>query len=177
MNRLFSLCLALLLAACASLPRTIDITLKQLEAAFARKLPQPHRMFDILDVRLAAPRVTLLPESSRLRVDVSVTASDRFLRQPVAGDAAFSFGVRWEPADATIRLAEVRVERLDLEGLPQPLRGHLQRLGTALGAALLEGVVLHQFSAAQLEKAQGYTPGEIRVTPDALRITLQPPAH
>jgi hypothetical protein len=42
---------------------------------------------------------------------------------------------------------------------------------------MLEGTALHSFSPDQVAKAQGWTPGEIRVTSGGIRISLLPPVR
>ncbi|MBA2672996.1 DUF1439 domain-containing protein [Ramlibacter sp.] len=177
--RLFRL-LALLwvaawLAGCATGPRTVEVPRDQLQAALAKRFPFQARFLDVVDVQASAPRLQLLPESNRVRTSVALAASSRVLRNTLQGDVEMSFGLRYEPADTSIRLADVRVERIDLQGVPEGLRGQLQRLGPFLAERMLEGAPLHTFSPDQVAKAQGWTPGEIRVTSSGLRISLLPP--
>ncbi|MES2939116.1 MAG: DUF1439 domain-containing protein [Pseudomonadota bacterium] len=179
--RLFRL-LALLsvaawLAGCATGPRTVEVSRDQLQAALARRFPVQARYLEVVDVQASAPRLQLLPESNRLRTSVALAASSRLLRNTLQGDIDVSFGLRYEPVDTSIRLADVRVERIDLQGVPESLRGQLQRLGPFLAERMLEGVPLHSFSPDQVAKAQGWTPGEIRVTSDGIRISLLPPVR
>lgn len=165
------------LAGCASAPRTVDIPQEQLQAALARRFPFNDRFLQLLDLQAQAPRLQLLPESNRLRVDIALSASDRVVGRAMQGSLGLSFAPRYEPADASIRMADVRVERLDLLGLPQALQSQLHRLGPLLAERVLEGVALHTFRPEEVAKAQGWTPSDLRVTPAGLRVTLQPPAR
>jgi hypothetical protein len=172
----FAVCMAVL-AGCASVPRTVEISQEQLQAALARRFPFNDRALQLLDVQAQAPRLQLLPESNRLRVDIALSASDRVVGRAMQGSLGLSFAPRYEPADASIRMADVRVERLDLLGLPQALQPQLHRLGPLLAERVLEGTALHTFKPDDVAKAQGWTPSDLRVTPAGLRVTLQPPAR
>lgn len=165
------------LAGCASVPRTVEISQEQLQAALARRFPVNDRFLQLLDVQADAPRLQMLPESNRLRVDIALSASDRIIRRAMRGGLALSFAPRYEPADASIRMGDVRVERLELAGLPDGLQSQVQRLGPLLAERVLEGAALHTFKPEDVAKAQGWTPSDLRVTPAGLRMTLQPPAR
>ena len=173
----FLLCVAAWLAGCATGPRTVELSREQLQAALAKRFPLQARYLDVVDVQASAPRLQLLPESNRMRTSVALTAASRLLRDTLRGDVDMSFGLRYEPSDTSIRLADVRVERIDLQGVPEALRGQLQRLGPFLAERMLEGAPLHTFSPDQVAKAQGWTPSEIRVTASGLRISLLPPVR
>jgi hypothetical protein len=177
-KRLFLvLSFAALLAGCASVPRTVEIPREKLQAALDKRFPAQERFVQLLDVQLSAPRLQLQPESNRLRTDFGLQMSDRIVRRVLQGHLDLSFGLRYEPSDASIRLADVRVERLDLRGLPEQWSGYLHRLGPFVTEQMLEDIRLHSFTPEELNRAQGWTPGELRVTHSGVRITLQPPVR
>jgi hypothetical protein len=166
-----------LLAGCATVPRTVEIPHEKLQAALAKRFPINERVLQLLDLQVSTPTLQLLPESNRLRVDMALTGSDRLARRQMQGGLALSFSPRWEAADASIRMGDVRVERFDLQGLPEVLQSQLQRLGPVLAERALEGTALHTFRPDEMEKARGYVPSELRVTSTGLRVTLQPPVR
>lgn len=168
---------AVLLAGCASVPRTVEVPREKLQAALDKRFPAQARFLELLEVQLSAPRLQLQPESNRLRTDFGLQMSDRIVRRALQGNLDLSFGLRYEPSDASIRLTDVRVERLDLRGLPEQWAGTLTRLGPFVTEKMLESVALHSFTPEELNRAQGWTPGELRVTSTGVRITLQPPAR
>jgi hypothetical protein len=167
---------SLLLAACASGPRTLEIPRAQLEAALARRFPIETRAGDLFSFKVAQPQLALLPESNRLRLDFDVEAMNRVVPRAVRGALSLSFALRWEASDASIRLTQVRAERFDVQGLPESLRRELQPLGIAVAERVLEDMSLRTFRPDELARAQGYTPGAIRVTPTGVLIELLPPA-
>jgi hypothetical protein len=167
--------LALLLSACATVPRSVEISQQQIESALARRMPYENRVADLLIVKVGSPRLALQPEANRLRLGLTVDAMDRIVRRAVQGELAVSFGLRYESSDASLRATAVRVERFDLQGVPEQWRGMLQGVGMLAGEQLVEGAVLHRFTPEQLARAGGWTPGDIRVTSRGVRVELVAP--
>lgn len=163
------------LAGCASIPRSVEISAAQIQSALAKHFPFESRAGDLFVVKVGAPRVSLLPDVNRLRLEFTFEATDRIVRNAVHGELALSFGLRYEPSDASLRLVDVHVERVDLQRLPDAWRRQLEPLAGAVGERLLEGMVLRTFTPEQLARAQGYRPGEIRVTAGGVRIELLAP--
>jgi hypothetical protein len=98
------------------------------------------------------------------------------VHRAIRGRTSVSFGLRYEASDRSIRLADVRVEAIELQGLPDAWRRQLEPLAARVGEQLLEGTVLHAFRAEDLARANGFTPGALRVTPTGVRVELVPAA-
>lgn len=162
------------LSACATLPREVDISRQQLEAALARRFPFEARAGGLFSARAGVPHLELLPQSNRLRLALGVDATERLTRAALHADLALSFGLRYEPSDATIRAAGVRVDELAVAGLPEAGREVFRMAGELMAEQLLENAVLHTLRPEDLAKAQGLRPGELRVTATGVRIELVP---
>ena len=177
-KRFVSVLAAALLVGCASSPRSIEISKEQLQSALDRRFPTGSRQLDLLDVRVSTPRLLeLQPQHNRMRMGFSLTAAARSGRAPLTGDMVLSFGLRYEPVYSALQLANVRVEQLDVDGMPEAARSLLRSLGPTMAQPLLEGATVYTFTPQELAKAQGWTPGEIRVTSNGLHMTLLPPAR
>ncbi len=163
------------LAGCAVWPRSIEISEAQLQQQLDRQFPVSRQVLRIFDVTLGQPQLTLLPASNRIATAFDVSIGERWLREPYRGSFALSYGLRYEPRDATIRLADVHVEQLRLEGAPAALQRELDRFGVLLAEQLLDGEVIHTFSATDVAAAQrqGLEPGAIHVGRHAISIGLQ----
>lgn len=174
---LLALCLAGL-SGCVSLlgPRTIEVPEAQLQQLLARQFPFNNRFLELLDVTVTAPRVTLLPDTNRIGTELEVSASDRVFKNPLKGSIALNYGLRFEPSDNTVRLANVRVERFRIDGAGGSLQDQVNRLGALLAEQLLKDMVIHTFKPEDMRSAQGrgYEPGDIKVTPRGLSFTLNP---
>ena len=164
-----------LLAACATGPRAIEISQQQLQAALERRFPWEARPGGLLVMNVGVPRLRLLPQENRLRLDFTAEPSERIMRGVPRGTFALSFGLRYAPADTSIRATEVRVEQAEVQGIPQELRGFLQLAAALVAENLLDGTVLYTLRPEDVARAGGWTPGDIRVTPDGARIELLPP--
>jgi len=171
---------ALWLAGCAALlgPRTVEIPEVRLQQLLARQFPLRSRVLELFDINVAAPRLTLLPETNRVSTEFDLAIGDRLLKTPYQGTLALSYGLRYESSDRTVRLADLRIERAELReagALPGVSR-QLDRVGSAVAEKLLGDPIVYALTAKDLETVQGrgYQPSDIRVTPRGLTITLIP---
>lgn len=166
------------LAGCASLlgPRTVTIGEDELAQRLAARFPLDRRLLELLDMRVAAPRVRLLPESNRLGIDLELTLDERLSRRRFPVAVSLQSGLRFDATQSAVTLADVRVQRLRVDGMPEAAAETLQRFGAPLLESVLDGVAVHRFTQDQLEAAsgRGWRPGAIDVTPHGVRITLQP---
>ena len=168
----------LLLGACAAVlgPRNIEVSQQRLQELVARRFPVNKRYLELFDVTISTPRLTLLPEANRIATQLDVTAIDRLLRRPMNGSMDLNYALRFEPADNTVRLADVRVDSFQIGDAPGPLQNQLNRIGRLLAEEMLDGEVVHTLRPEDVKNAQGrgYQPGELKVTPRGLVLTLNP---
>jgi len=165
-------------AGCAALlgPRTVEVSQAQLQQVIERQFPIERRYLELLDVRVALPRVMLRPEENRLATEFEVRVTDRLFRVEHRGEIALNYGLRYEPGDHSVRLTNVRVDRFDVDGAPALLRQQLDRVAVQLAEQTLNERPLYTLRAKDIEAVQGrgYQPADIRVTPAGLVITLLP---
>lgn len=168
------------LAGCAALntgPRTVEISEAQLLALISRPFPRSQRYFELFDVTLSGPRLRLLPEQNRIGTELSYSLGASVLSQrQMTGTLALSYGLRFDASDATLRLANVKVERFDLSALPRAYAGRAQRLGALLTEDLLRDVVVHRLSEADQRRLaqRSLRPADVRVLPGRLQLRLEP---
>lgn len=178
MRRRVLLRLALLapLAGCAALGGARTYTLDEAEIArlIAREFPFSKRLLEVLDVQVDTPRVRLLPTTNRIGTDLDVKASERVFGRQLAGRMGLDYALRYDEADRTLELADVRVERLVFDDLPASMQPLINRLGPVLAEQLLNGFVLRRFKPEELRGVlgQGLKPGAITVTERGLELRL-----
>lgn len=171
--------LILALAGCALLPgpRSVHLPEAKLAAMIAGQFPFSARYLELFDVTLDTPRVRLMPQDNRIgtELDYRIGAS-LFGRRQAGGTLGLSYGLRYEPADQTVRLTQVRVERFDVPGVPQAQAARASRLGGLLAESLLQDFVIHRLKPEDLRGLQGwgYQPGALQVVPGGLRLQLDP---
>ena len=177
MRSLLALVLALGLGACAGLgPRTVRVSQAELEGRLAQQFPRQQRVMELVDVTFATPRLRLLPERNRVATELDFTAADRLSGRPWRGAIALDYALRFEPADASVRLAQVRVDRVSLEGGGGALPVVGQRLGALLAERLLDDQIVWRAQPEQLARLQraGGATGVVNVTAAGLEVTLTP---
>ncbi len=176
--------LVALLSACATLapgPKDIFLSEARLQQLIGSQFPFNNRLLDILEVQASAPRIKLDATNNRIHtaLDLGLTArglgallSERDLK----GSIDLSYGLRFEPSDASVRMTDVRVTKLDVPLGGQRWQGTMGKLGGALAEQVLRDYTLYKFSAKDLEAAKGwgYKPGAFSITPQGLALSLQP---
>ena len=187
------------LAGCASLlgPQVISLGQADLDRLLARKFPMTRRVLELLEVTLTAPRIQLLPERNRIAVVLDLASQERLSGLVGRARLGFDSALRYEPRDATLRLTQVRVQQLSLDGSSPTLPGAttaagpsstvtpvasvapvapglLARLGQSLAATALDEMVLYSVPAERLADLRrlGLVPGAVTVTVRGVEITL-----
>lgn len=170
--------LAMAGAACSALPAArggppgYTVSAEQLQQAVASRFPLRYPVGGLLDLKLQAPRLRLLPELNRLGAELVVEAAGPALRRSYSGAFDLDFGLRYEARDQTIRAHQLRVNSMRFPGLPPGPSELLNAYGPALAGQALQDVVLHQLRPQDLalSDAMGLQPGSITVTPTGVRI-------
>ena len=187
---LVALVSAAALAACGSFggPRTVTLDEAQIGLWVARQFPVQRRVLELFDLEIAAPTLRLIPERNRLAGDFSVVGSDRLSRRPVRGRLVLESALRYEPSDASLRLLQVRVQRIELDlastatPAPQPPsaaaapNSPASRAATAMAEQVLEDFAIYRIPPQRIEslRALGLSPGAVTVTSRGIEITFEP---
>jgi hypothetical protein len=146
-SRFAVMVLWILLAACANLdPRHVTLSAGEVQSLVERRFPRQQRVMELLDVNLTNPVVKLVPERNRMATSMDLQASERLSGRVLRGSLALDHGLRFEPSDATVRLANVRVEEMKLELAGTPLSGQAARLGALLAERVLDDFVIYRVS-------------------------------
>jgi hypothetical protein len=168
----------MLLAACAGLggPKVVTIGEAELAALVEKQFPFDRRMLEVIDVRVGAPRLTLLPERNRLGTELQVEMSDRIFGRALSGRVALDYALRYDAPTQSVRLADVRVGALQFDGATGTLAAASRGLGPLLVEKLLEDAAIYRFKPEQLQDRLGgrVEPGAVTVTSRGVEITLQP---
>lgn len=165
------------LGACASLDeRSLTLSQAELQALLERQFPRQQRVFELLDVSLSRPSLRLVPERNRLFTALELAATERLSGRQMRGSLGVEHGLRFEPGDATLRLAQVRVEAFQLELAGTPLSGQAARLGALLAERSLEDFVVYRLSdeKRQLMARAGVNNAELAVTARGVEMRFVP---
>lgn len=165
----------LALTGCASLgPRSVTLTESDLASLMSKHFPATQRVAEIAEVTVSSPRVWLIPERNRLGARFDLSAGDRLFRSSVQGRLALDCALRFEPSDDSIRLAQVRVQQLELDNNAWAAAAPpVQRLGALVAERMLEGLSVYQLKPEQAQRLHdsGLKPA-IAVTARGVELTL-----
>jgi hypothetical protein len=165
------------LGACASLDaRSLTLSQAELQALLERQFPRQQRVFELLDMSLSRPSLRLVPERNRLFTALELAATERLSGRQLRGSLGVEHGLRFEPVDATLRLAQVRVEAFQLALAGTPLSGQAARLGALLAERSLEDFVVYRLSdeKRQLMARAGVNNAELAVTARGVEMRFVP---
>ncbi len=168
------LCLALLLAACASLPgpRSFTLTPSDIERHIEADLGTTFELFKGLDIR--RPEVALMPVSDRLQLTWNVRVPDGPTGSPLGVAVALAGKPVLNEARNGVTLTQVTIEDVRVTGVPALFNLGLAQLGERKGASLPD-LPLLVLPAEQLTRNQvAYGATAVAVTFTGLRIDLEP---
>ena len=186
---LTALGLAVLVAGCSGFggPRTVTLDEAQIAAWIGRQFPVQRRVLELFDLEIAAPTLRLIPERNRLAGDFTITGSDRLSRRPVRGRMVLESALRFEPADASVRLVQVRVQRIDLDtsasaaaplspAAPTAPSSPTSRAAIVMAEQVLEDLAIYRIPPQRIEslRALGLSPGAVTVTSRGIEVTFEP---
>jgi hypothetical protein len=172
------LALLALLSGCAGLIGThdVDISESQLTLLMARQFPMERKVMEVIDLDIANPVLTLIPQDNRVGTELDVTAVDRLFGTTATGHVKLDYGLRFQPSDHTIRMTQVRVRELTLASGSSNLHGAAQRIGGLVAENALENLVLYRMKPAQADEMDrlGLVASPITVTPQGLHMSVSP---
>jgi hypothetical protein len=172
------------LLGCAALkpqPKTLMVSEAKLQQLINGQFPFNSKMLEVLDVGVSSPKISFDAANNRINtsLDLNVVGSGivgLLTKRDYKGGIDLSYGLRFEPSDNSVRMTDVKVGKLSVNGAPELMERPISRLGVALAQKLLSDQVLYKVSAQDLEAAKGwgYKPGAFKIAPGGLAITLDP---
>jgi hypothetical protein len=139
-----------------------------LSARFPLRLGAP----GLLELRVGAPRLLLLPARNKLGVTLLVETAGPGLRHAEPGELDLVFALRYESTDRSLRAREPEVLDLRLPGLSPDGARVFRRVLPRLAAEAMAEVVVHRFTAADLAlpATLGFEPDTLTVLDDGLLV-------
>ena len=154
---------------------TVTLHADEIQALLQKSFPRERRLLDAVDVSIAAPRTRLLPDSNRIGAVLDVQARERVFGGSWSGRLDFDAALRWDAAEQSVRLTQVRVQDLVLNSAGNATRSTTERLGAAVAERMLQDLSLYRLKperAAQLQQ-KGYAPSAVTVTSRGVEITFE----
>jgi hypothetical protein len=177
----FKLALTLMCAAaagCASVvgPRTITLTEADVARQIAKQYPLERKLLGELTVRVEAPRVKLLSTSNRIGTDLDFSGSLDRSGKGSRGTIALDYALRYDEAAQAVRMTQVRVGKVQIDGLGDKPKAVVDKFGALLAEQLFNDAAIYRFKPEDLKTAEGkgYKPGAVTVTSRGVEILLVP---
>jgi len=171
--------LALAVAGCGSIGSQLGsetLSVRQLDQLMGQVFPYTRGFAGLVDLSLQNPRLQLLPQANRLGTVLDLVAAERITGRRFSGSIDLDYGLRYDADQGAIRLADVRVKRLDVEQLAAPQRALVNQYAPRLVELLLSDAVLYRLSEQRLKLANQLGVGvtSLRVRDDGLHIEMGP---
>lgn len=156
--------------------KTYTVPLAQMQQGVDQKFPVRKRLADIVDIQVQSPRLKLLPTVNRLGTELDMNVLERVGGRRYNGLLVLDYGLRFERSDNSVRMTDVRVSGVRLADVPEPYNSLIAGTLPRLAEQLLADYVVHTVSEQDMSLVSnlGFEPGEIKVTPAGLRVTLEP---
>lgn len=165
------------LPGCSSLsgPRQVEIPLAKLQAGLDRRFPTDNRLFELIDLRLSRPRLTLLPETDRVAIGLEAYAAPPFMQQSFTGTLALSGRLYVDAARGAVFMSEAQVDNFTLSGIDRSLQQQLAGAANKLMGTLVRDVPVYNFRMEDLRYAGiQFVPTRLVTTRTGLQVTLEP---
>ena len=170
-----ALCMALLLGACSTLlgPRTLHLSVADLQTALANRLPLDNRYLGLFDVRLTNPQLSL--QDGRLRIALDAGVRPLLAQNSWNGSFAVSGVPRIDAGKRSLMLGQIRVDNLNVNGLAPAYSSQLGRLGSALAELFITDLPIYTFKATDFSYAgMQFMPSALNTASNGLVITFEP---
>ncbi|WBY01172.1 DUF1439 domain-containing protein [Ramlibacter tataouinensis] len=152
------------------------ISATTLHQALSERFPVRLGLGGLLELQVSAPRLHLVPVRNQLGAALQAQAGGPVLQPLPPGELDLVFGVRYEPADRTLRAHRPEILELRLPGLAPAAAEALHELLPAMARQVLGDIVLHRFSPRELALADtlGFEPDQVTVVDDGLVLAFAP---
>ena len=163
-------------AAGADALRTITLSQARLNELLAKQFPYTRNYSGLVDLSLLSPRLWLLPQTNRLGTAMDLAVSERLTGSRYTGGLDLDYGLRFDDKEGAIRMADLKVNRVDVDQVPPAQRQLLSQYGPRAAETLLSNMVLYRIPEEYLGMARnlGWAVNALRVLPEGLRIELGP---
>jgi hypothetical protein len=133
-------------------------------------------VLEVFNVTVATPSLMLQPQSNQIATELKMTVHDRLMNRDYQGVFGASFGLRFDPGVGALKLANVSVNKVEINGMSPLASNALGNLGKMLVEDQLEGYAIYRFKPEDLRSADrwGYTVGGIDVDAQGLMVRLEP---
>jgi hypothetical protein len=153
------------------------IPARQLHEALSARFPLRLGVAGLLDVRVSAPRLLLLP--ARNKIGATLAAEVGGQSQLVqAGEIDLVFALRYAAAERALRAHQLEILEVRWPGMPPESARTLRRVLPSMARDAVGEFIVHRFSERELAlpDAMGLEPESITVVHDGVVVAFGPKA-
>ena len=146
-------------------------------AQLVKRFPYTQKVAgDLVTLELRDPKLRMLPDVNRIGTVVALKLSSPLVGAGLPGTLGVDWRPRYEPADKTIRMADVLVRSVQLDGVPAEYAKWLDRNAPRLVSNLLNDQVIYTLTDRDTAAlaAFGWQLGAFQVVPQGLKVRLDP---
>ena len=168
------------LAGCASAQlRPVEqlVSSTTLLAQLSKRFPYTQSIAgDLVTLELRNPKLRMLPDANRIATVVALKLSSPLIGAGIPGTLGVDWRPRYQAADKTIRMADVLVRSVQLDGVPAEYARWLDRNAPQLVSNLLNDQILYTLTDRDTAAlaAFGWQLGAFQVVPQGLKVRLDP---
>ncbi len=154
--------------------RTLSVSQTELQSRLAAHFPLQKKLLEVFVFTVDTPTLTLQPDAHRIASHLNVSLHDRLAGRDYRGSVNLGFGLRFDAEAQALRMVNVRVDSLQIEGLSPAAQQAVALLGPMLAQEKLEDQLIYQFKPEDLRRASlmGYGVSSIDVTPQGVSLRL-----
>lgn len=176
-NLLFLTVVTVMLSSCAALlgPRNVEIPLERLQQTIAGRFPFNNRYLELIDVRVANPRVSLQAGTNRILTSMDASVAPPFMEKSWTGNLAVSGQLKVDPSRSALVLSEPRVETLNIDGMDSRFASYFTRAAGLLAEQLLQDMPVYTFRPDEFRYGGvNFLPTKITTGTSSLVVTFEP---
>ena len=153
----------------------ISISESQINAAMAKSFPVTQTFLQIIDLTYSNPRVTLLPGSDRVQLELQAGLTIKLLpgAKNLKGTTLIDSGVRYKADTHQFFLADPKIRRLEIDRLPPDYADRVTKIALELTRSRLEATPIYTVEGPQAAMlAANVLIKDVRVKDGAVQIVL-----
>lgn len=138
---------------------TLTLTQAELETRLAAKFPMTRKHLMLFEVTYSNPRIVLNSGTDRLRfaMDAELNNMAGQTGHRLRGTAEVTGGLRYDAERYEFYLTEPKVERIDVEGIPESVAAKVEPAFQTLAQEALERAPIYKLRPTDIEKVTART--------------------
>ncbi|MBI3229627.1 MAG: DUF1439 domain-containing protein [Burkholderiales bacterium] len=168
-----------LLAGCGTMAlfgsRDTTIPLARIQEGFDKRFPLNHRVMEMFDIKLTAPRISLSPEDNRVIASFELVVLPPLTSKTWRGSFKLSGGLRIDSASNTIYLRDAKIEDFSVETSDPAYKRQIAKLGSLLLDRYVQETPVYTLTSEQTRLlGTDYSLVKINARSDALVLSFEP---